>query len=155
MNPTTVVITNKDILIALENGWKVLEIEGLKTLIIDDMDTSKDYHLVVNDIRVPTLAIRPDGRIFGFVIEDERMSIAFSRGWTILKTFWNNVYHYDLVPPRHFTCFVEKWYSKSILLNFNRWISSESKEVKNNVVSINIPEWYFDDNVLLYGVRKG
>lgn len=74
-------------------------------------------------------------------LKDDRLQVAFLLGWYLEREEYNGKKSYCLTAPPHYPCSKNNWaaYYKTVIIDG---------------VSIVIPEYFYDDEVLLSGTRK-
>lgn len=125
---------------ALEHGWTISEKELLPPTDFECSAWDGTYTIVTynnNKLFVPSFVTSDDVRFFGTKINDARIQKGFKYGWKIKCTSNDNTKYYMLFPPTHFHC--------------NGWAATFEKYVYNDNISISIPHWFFNDNVMTNG----
>lgn len=82
-----------------------------------------------------------DLALFGKRLNNERLQIAFSIGWLLHKDVYDGTAYYSLIGPPQFEC------------NKNHWASYNTNLIIDGI-TISVPNYYNEEEVLLTGTRQ-
>lgn len=113
------------------NNYVKLEKRMLRRIANDSLD----YRFVGNDVV-----------FFGICLPDARLQIAFSVGWFLEATDYEGKTCYTLLPPKNFECSKNEW--------AGTWKDLDFQIGENKHIKISVPNWYYNNDVLLEGTYK-
>lgn len=74
-------------------------------------------------------------------LKDDRLQVAFLLGWYLEREEYDGKKSYSLIAPPHYPCSRDTW-------------AAYYKTLTIDGVSIVVPEYFYEDEVLLTGTRK-